>query len=34
MGNNDRFQRLALNFAKVTATGRLMGQELNALIDA
>lgn len=34
MGNNDRFQRLALAFGQVQASGRLMGQDLLQMINA
>lgn len=34
MGNSERFQSLALAFAQMSAQGRLMGQDLNQMINA
>ena len=34
MGNNSRFQLLSLAFSQMSATGRLMGQDLNQMINA
>jgi tape measure domain len=34
MGNEDRFNSLSLAFAQMSATGRLMGQDLNQMINA
>lgn len=34
MGNADRFKSLALAFAQMHSTGRLMGQDLNQMINA
>lgn len=34
MGNASRFQLLSLAFSQMSATGRLMGQDLNQMINA
>lgn len=34
LGNGERLQSLSLAFAQVTATGRLMGQDLLQMINA
>ena len=34
MGNNEKFSSMTLAFAQMSAAGRLMGQDLNQMINA